>query len=118
MQVSTLDPSAAAPAATTRTVERFWCGGAAPATSASTSWTTTSAPESCRQALVGFCGPIVISLGYSMEQNFVFGLENSNSAAVTQMPDGSLYLSTAAEDGPDQTKNTLADCNGKCCDIS
>ena len=32
------------------------------------------------------------------------------------MPDGSLYLSTAAVDGPDQTKNTLADCDGKCCD--
>ena len=30
------------------------------------------------------------------------------------MPDGRLYLSTAAKAGPGQTRATLADCEGVC----
>jgi len=41
-------------------------------------------------------------------------MDDDVSAGVMQMPDGSLYLSTAAKDGPDQTKNTLADCDDVC----
>ena len=35
-------------------------------------------------------------------------MDDDISAGVMQMPDGSLYLSTAAEAGPDQTKNTVS----------
>ena len=34
-------------------------------------------------------------------------MDDDMSAGVMQMPDGSLYLSSAAETGPDQTKNTV-----------
>ena len=34
-------------------------------------------------------------------------MDDDMSAGVMQMPDGSLYLSSAAKTGPDQTKNTV-----------
>ena len=41
-------------------------------------------------------------------------MDDDKDAGVMQMPDGSLYLSTAAAAGPDQTKTTIRDCDGVC----
>jgi len=42
-------------------------------------------------------------------------MDDDFDAGVMQNPgDGTLYLSTAAKAGPDQTKTTLADCDGVC----
>eukprot|EP00090_Calanus_glacialis_P040289 TRINITY_DN7022_c0_g1_i1.p1 TRINITY_DN7022_c0_g1~~TRINITY_DN7022_c0_g1_i1.p1 ORF type:complete len:363 (-),score=86.28 TRINITY_DN7022_c0_g1_i1:244-1332(-) len=41
-------------------------------------------------------------------------MDDDKDAGVMQMPDGSLYLSTAAVAGPDQTKTTIRDCDGVC----
>ena len=41
-------------------------------------------------------------------------IDDDKDAGVMQMPDGSLYLSTAAAAGPDQTKTTILDCDGVC----
>ena len=41
-------------------------------------------------------------------------MDDDKDAGVMQMPDGSLYLFTAAAAGPDQTKTTILDCDGVC----
>ena len=41
-------------------------------------------------------------------------MDDDVDAGVMQMPDGTLYLSTAAKAGPDQTKTTVQDCDGVC----
>ena len=41
-------------------------------------------------------------------------MDDDKDAGVMQMPDGSLYLSTAAVAGPQQTKMTVKDCDGVC----
>ena len=41
-------------------------------------------------------------------------MDDDISAGVMQMPDGGLYLSTAAEAGPEQTETTIQDCDGVC----
>jgi len=49
-------------------------------------------------------------------RNFGFYvMDDDHDAGVMQDPaTGDLYLSTAAKEGPDQTKNTVADCDGVC----
>ena len=49
-------------------------------------------------------------------RNFGFYvMDDDHDAGVMQDPTtGDLYLSTAAKAGPDQTKNTVADCDGVC----
>ena len=41
-------------------------------------------------------------------------MDDDNDAGVMMTTDGRLYLSTAAKEGEDQTKNTVADCDGVC----
>jgi len=41
-------------------------------------------------------------------------MDDDHDAGVMQMPDGSLYLSTAAVEGPQQTETTVRDCDGVC----
>ena len=41
-------------------------------------------------------------------------MDDDHSAGVMQLPSGELYLSSAAVTGPDQTRNTLSDCEGVC----
>ena len=41
-------------------------------------------------------------------------MDDDQDAGVMQMPDGSLYLSTSAVAGPEQTKTTIRDCDGVC----
>ena len=41
-------------------------------------------------------------------------MDDDHDAGVMQMPDGSLFLSSAAVPGPEQTKTTIRDCDGVC----
>jgi len=41
-------------------------------------------------------------------------MDDDKDAGVMMTTDGRLYLSTAAKEGEDQTKNTVADCDGVC----
>jgi len=52
----------------------------------------------------------VVIINNCLENFDYYVIDDDNSSGVMQMPDGSLYLSTGAEDGPDQTKNSINDC--------